>query len=151
MLSGPLIWGGEQQLGAASLSRQQAQTTQSLLYWASNGAGVSSLGIDAPCMAQPLRLSEHQRQKLGNRARTLPCPHFFPYSLPATRKPATSSHPPCCVCLGTFAPLLPLEFSYPNQLQLEGYGYRCLRHCLRGVLLDDHFKNLAPLTPTEPL
>lgn len=83
MLSGPLIWGEEQQLGAASLSRQQAQAPQSLLYWASNGAGVSSLGIDAPCMAQPLQLSEHQRQKLGNRVRTLPCPHFFPYSLPA--------------------------------------------------------------------
>jgi hypothetical protein len=79
-------------------------------------------------MAQPFWLSDHQRQKLGNTIRTLSCPHFFSYSLPATHKPPTSSHLPCHVYLRTFAPTLPLEFSYPNQLQLEGYGYRSLEH-----------------------
>lgn len=76
-----------------------------------------------PWVVQPLQLSDLQRQKLENAISTLSCHRLFSYSLPASYKPATTSLLPCRVCLRTLAPTLPLEFSYPIQLQLEGYGY----------------------------
>lgn len=78
--------------------------------------------MDAPWVEQPLQLSDLQRQRLENSIGTLSYPHLFSYSPPATCKPATSSLLPCRACLTTLAPTLPLEFSYPNQLQQEGFG-----------------------------